>query len=328
MFICIAIKVLPLEWLLQHGKGVYSLNRLDIVNQVFILILLMGVGFFARKRNLIDDALSKGISELLIIIILPAAIISSFIMEFSKALLSHAFIVFMISIVFHIIMIGFSKIVLRRYDLHKQIILRFLTIFPNISMGMPLIYGLYGKTGIFYFSFFIIPYQILFWTYGEGLFIGKKKQISIKAQLRNPNIMAVLIGIVLFVFSIKIPFVLLESLNKVGSMVIPLGMMVIGEKIALTNFKEIIFDKDIYCCSFLRMVMAPVLMFGLVTLLQLDPLIKNICVAAEVIPTATFTVILAEKYNNNAILASKCVLASHIFSMFTIPIMLIILSFS
>jgi len=107
----------------------------------------------------------------------------------------------------------------------------------------------------------------------------------------------------------------------------PLSMMIIGEKIYSLKFKEIILDKDVYVCSFTRLIIAPIIMFIILIFFKGMPLVDNICIAAEVIPTAIVSVLFCEKYNGNTILASKCILATHILSIFTMPMILILFSY-
>lgn len=303
-------------------------NYFNIINQVGILAVIMGVGFFSRKKNLINDELSRGLSDILTNIGLPTLVVSSFIISYSQELLGSMMEILLISIIFHVVIILLSKLILSKYNIDKQKIIKFMFIFPNSgAMGVPLVYGLYGQIGVLYLSIFLIPYQILFWTYGEGLFSHEKGGISLKKYLNNPNIVAVVVGLFIFMLSIKVPFIVKQTLSDIGAITMPLSMMIIGEKITSMKFKEIIFDKDVYFCSFIRLIIAPIIMFVIISFFNGTPLIKNVCIAAEVIPTATVTVLFCEKYNYNTILASKCILATHVLSMLTIPMMLMFFKF-
>lgn len=288
----------------------------------------MGVGSFAGKKNLINTELSRGLSDILTNIALPTLVVSSFIISYSKELLGSMLEVFIISVIFHAAIILLSRFVLGKYNIDKQQIIKFMFIFPNSgAMGVPLIYGLYGQIGVLYLSIFLIPYQILFWTYGEGLFSQESSGVALKKYLNNPNIIAVVVGLFIFMLSIKVPLIIKQTLSDIGAVTMPLSMIIIGEKVASMKFKEIIFDKDVYFCSFMRLIIAPIIMFVVISLFNGIPLIKNVCIAAEVIPVATVTVLFCEKYNYDAFLASKCVLATHVLSILTIPLMLIFLRF-
>lgn len=310
-------------------KGANKLNNyFTIINQVTVLALIMGVGFFAGKKNLINDELCRGLSDIVTNIALPTLVVSSFIISYSQELLGSMLEIFLISIIFHAVIILLSKIILSKYNIDKQKIIKFMFIFPNSgAMGVPLVYGLYGQIGVLYLSVFLIPYQILFWTYGEGLFSREKSSNALIKSLSNPNIIAVVVGLFIFILSIKVPFIIKQTLSDIGAITMPLCMMIIGEKVVSMKFKEIIFDKDVYFCSFIRLIIAPIIMFVIIRFFNGAPLIKNICIAAEVIPTATVTVLFCEKYNYNTILASKCILATHVLSILTMPVMLIFLRF-
>lgn len=58
-------------------------NFSSIINQVGILALIIGIGLLARKKNLINDELSRGLSNLVVSIGLPALVIRSFIVSLS-----------------------------------------------------------------------------------------------------------------------------------------------------------------------------------------------------------------------------------------------------
>lgn len=309
-----------------------SLNQI-IINQIIILFILMAVGFYARKKMIMNDTLSKGLSNILINIALPALIISSFTFEFSKDMLKNAGLVIIFSIIIHIIIVLVSRIAFRKYDLDKKNVLNFLGVFPNAGfMGLPLIYAIYGQIGVFYASIFMVPYHILMWTYGQDIFIKSKKEAFsfklILSKFKNPAIIGVAVGLVIFIFSVTLPYVIDTSLSMLGSVTSPLAMMIVGDKIAQIKFKDIFSDKDVYYGSFIRLIIAPLITFGILKGFHIDPSIINICVAVEAIPTAITIVILPQRYDGNTIFASKCALISHILSLITIPIMLILLNVS
>ena len=147
-----------------------------IINQIIILFLLMIVGGYARKKGLLNDNLADGLSGILMYLALPALIVSSFIFEFSSYMLRNAFLVLGISVFVHAILLLLNKIAFIRYRFDKRNVLTFSGIFPNAGfMGLPLIYAIFGQIGVFYASIFMVPYQILFWTYGQEMFREKKK---------------------------------------------------------------------------------------------------------------------------------------------------------
>ena len=292
----------------------------------------MLVGFYGRKRGILNDSLSKGLSDILMNIALPAMIVASFIMDFSNTMLKNAGLIVVFSVIIHILLIIVGNITFRKYDLDKRNILVFFSVFPNAGfMGLPLIDAIYGQIGIFYASIFMVPYQFLMWTYGQGLFQKKVEDPSaygikeLLIKFKNPAIIGVMVGLIIFIFSIKVPYTIHKSISIVGGITSPLAMMIVGDKIAQIRFKELFADIDVYYGSFARSIIAPIITFIVLKSFNFDPLIINACVAIEAMPTAISVVILSEKYSGDTIFASKCVLISHLLSLITIPAMIILL---
>ena len=62
-------------------------NLLIVAKQVVILFLLMGIGFFLRRRRILDEASSKGIVDLLILFVTPTVIVEAFMRPFDPAMM-------------------------------------------------------------------------------------------------------------------------------------------------------------------------------------------------------------------------------------------------
>ncbi|MFZ5942900.1 MAG: AEC family transporter [Bacillota bacterium] len=306
------------------------MDNFTVINQVVILFMLMAVGFYAEKKDIINYELSKGLSDILINIALPALIISSFTFKFSKDMLENAGIVIIFSLFIHTIVILLSRLAFKNYAFNKRNVLNYFAVFPNAAfMGLPFIFAIYGQTGVFYASIFLVPNQVLMWTYGQGMFLKEAgEQLKLKpflTKLKNPAILGVAIGLIIFILSIKLPYTIDKTLTILGGITLPLAMMIVGEKIAKVRLKDIFSDKDVYYGSFVRLIIVPIMTFVFLRIFNVNPLIINVCVAVEVLPAATTVVILSQQYGGDSVFASKCALISHLLSIITIPIMIIFL---
>ena len=73
-----------------------------VLNTAFSMFLVIAVGYFLRKKNIIDGAFSKGLSKLVLHVTQPVLIISSMLkMKFSAENTKMVGIVFIISILIH-----------------------------------------------------------------------------------------------------------------------------------------------------------------------------------------------------------------------------------
>ncbi|MBP1764806.1 MAG: permease [Firmicutes bacterium] len=279
---------------------------------------------------MLNDTLTDGLSGILMNLALPALIVRSFIFEFSPDMLKNAALVVGLSVIVHAILLFINKIIFRKYHFDKRNVLIFSGVFPNAGfMGLPLIYAIFGQIGIFYASIFMVPYQILLWTYGQDLFRRETSNVSRFRQIlsysKNPAILAVFAGLIIFLFSIQLPYPLKTSLSLVGDLTMPLAMMVVGDKIVQIKAMDIVSDKDVYFSAIVRLILIPIVTFGVLKAFPIEETIIHVCVTVEALPPAVAGVIFAQVYEGDAVFASKCVVIQHALSLVTIPMMLILL---
>ena len=297
-----------------------------IINQVLILTLIILVGFYARKRNIINEKISKGLSDILLEITLPLLIISSFNYKFSRDMMLGSVKIFIYSFIIHIVLIFSSKIFLCRFKGDKQKILRAVMIFSNSGfMGYPVIESIYGKIGVFYTAIFNVPFNLIFFSYGAMLFSGRKDKKGVLKAFASPGNIAVYIGLIIFIFSINIPKPIYSAINMVGSMTTPLSMIIVGSMLAEQKAKEVFSEISIYYVSLLRLIAAPLISFAVLKLIHADALLIQISVMIEAMPGAVLVAVFAQKFNLDAKYASKAIFITTFLSIFTIPIVYMLL---
>jgi transposase len=152
---------------------------------------------------------------------------------------------------------------------------------------------------------------------------GKRDIKSMKKALINPGIIAVFIGLFIFIFSIKLPYPVAKTLEMFGTMTTPLSMLIIGALIANMDFKKLFSGLALYYVTAIRLIILPLLVLIAMKILGItDTMLLGTCVTTAAMPAAANTAIFAERYNGNSALASRIVAFSTIASMITIPIIL------
>ena len=203
--------------------------NVDIINQVLVLFFIMIVGYYGKKRNIINEEINRGLSQILLRITLPLLIISSFNFTYSDELVGNITVVFFVSLVMHLILIVLAKILFPKIERDKKAVLKFITVFSNSGfMGFPILLSLYGKIAVLYGSIFNINFNLFIWTYGLMLYTEKKDFDNIKKAIMNPGIVAVGIGDLRVLLSIEVPSALQGTFEMVGNMTTPISMMIIG----------------------------------------------------------------------------------------------------
>lgn len=286
---------------------------------------MMMIGVVLRVRKIITNHINKGLSNILMNLTLPFMIIYSFNFEFSREMMKNAIMIFCYSIGIHIILIVLSKLAYFKFDDSKKKIFKFATIFSNCGfVGFPIVQGIFGNIGVFYTSIFTIPFNIFMWSYGVMLFTGESDIKSIKKNLINPALICTLLGIIIFLFSIKLPEPILSTLGSIGNMTTPISMFIVGSMLADVKLKEIFRGLDIYYLNFVKLIVAPIIVYILLRLLKVDETLLYICVIMVAMPTASLIGVFSEKYNVDKLTASKCAFLTTVLSIITIPVIMAI----
>ena len=294
---------------------------LNVINQVFSLLLMMAVGALLRKRKIVNDAVLKGFSETLMFVTLPFMILYSFNFSFSRDMLANGIVMFCYSVAAHLFLILLSQLLYWKFDASKKYIFHFSTVFSNCGfIGFPLIFALYGKIGVFYTSIFVIAFNLFAFTYGIMLFTGRSSMKNMLKSLVNPPLIATFLGLLIFLFSIKLPSPILSTLETVGSMTTVLSMFIIGAMLADVSLKEVFKGLDVYYLSLIKLVVAPFLCYLLFVPFTTDTQVLAIAVILVAMPTASLGGVFAEKFNGNRAAISRCTFLTTVLSMLTIPL--------
>ncbi|WXR62359.1 AEC family transporter [Peptostreptococcaceae bacterium AGR-M142] len=308
------------------------MHLLTSFNQVLVILMLLFVGYFANKKEMIDIKTEKNLSTMVLYIFLPSMIIKAMNYKFSKELMNNSLKLLFISIIIYFIAIIFSYFIIRFVNIEekKKDIIQYILIFPNVGfMGYPIVNILYKDLGIFYTAFFNMPFNLLCWTIGIHIMsrhYKKDSKLDLKKIFLNPGFVAILIGYTLFLTGFKLPFFIDKTLSLLGPCTTPISMIVIGSSISRVDFLSIFKDKALLKISFLRLIVIPICIFIVLKLIGLKGMMLGIPTVIMAMPAAANTVIFANKFNNDDLFASKGVVLSTLISIITIPIIMSLIS--
>lgn len=305
--------------------GVLSLleNFFIIVQQVFVLFLLIGVGFVCGKKKIITSASSKQITDIVLYVVTPCVMISAFQREFSFELLGNILICALSAALIMIASIFISMLVFREKENDRKKVLQFATVFSNCGfMSLPLQKAILGNDGWFYGSIFVAVFNIIVWTYGLVSMSGDKKQLSLKKIAFNPGVVGVLIALVLFACQIKLPNIVIEPIEYLSNLNTPVPMLIIGYYLSQANLKRAFTDLGAYIAMGVRLVAIPLLALFVMSAFKVDPTIIITCVIASSAPTAATTTMFSAKFNRDVELSVSVVAATTVLSIITMPIVI------
>ena len=212
---------------------------LTILNQVFIMFLLILTGYFCHRLGLISARANKQLANLLITIVTAALIIDTYQTDFDPAAARNLLISFALS--FGILFLGVvvSLLMKRKGSEYSVPTERFGVIYSNSAyMGIPLLLATVGPTGVFYSSAFMVAFNVMTWAQGATMLTGQRSLRQVLRALVTPVTFSILISLPMFFFRIRLPQPVGDAIGYLASLLTPLSMLVSGGFIAQTNLVQ------------------------------------------------------------------------------------------
>lgn len=299
-------------------KGLFNLQ--------IMMFILMGVGFFLRKKNIITKDGRGVLTDLIIDVILPCNIITSFSIPLDKEILVSGLQILVISIVLQMFCTAISAVCYKKVPKAQRMVLQYGTVCSNAGfLGNPVAEGLYGSLGLLYASIYLIPQRIVMWSAGVSYFTeSPDRKTVIKKVLKHPCIIAVEIGMVLMLTQLQLPEFLRRSVSSLGGCTTAMTMMLIGTILADAGLKNMV-SKITLIYSVIRLILIPVAVLLACLAAHANPTAAGISVVLAAMPAGTTTAILASKYHGDEVFATQCVVFTTLLSMLFLPLWYILL---
>jgi len=292
-----------------------------VINQVFIMFLLIATGYLCNKLKLISAEVNKNLSGLVLYLISPALIISSYQIEFKAELLYGLIFSFVLALVSMILAAVLGQVLIRSKQKDDATIERFVVVYSNCGfMGIPLVNSIYGAEGVFYVTAYVTVFNLLVWTHGVMLMKGELNLKGMLTVFKAPAIIATVAGIILFVARISLPSGVLSAVNYIGNMNTPMAMIVAGATIAQTKIGKALLKPRIYYTSAIRLLLVPVVTLLLFKALPINSTIVLTIVLAAACPAAAMVTLFSLNYNKNSLYASELFAVSTLLSAITLPL--------
>ena len=302
-----------------------------LLQQMIVLFIMMFIGFYIRKKDVIDDKGSKTLSWLVINVANPALIISGSVTATEKVAVKDLLGTMVVVVVLFVGLIVLAYIIpfLMRVPKKSVGVYRVMTIFSNIGfMGFPLISALYGRKALVYAALFLIPFNLLMYTYGIMTMTPKEKKGSfgwgtIKKAF-NIGTISCVIAVIISLYHPTLPDFVVSTVTNLSNLTAPLSMMVIGTSLAFISFKDLFSDVRLLVFCVIKLLVIPIAgLFAFKCFID-SSMMLGICLVMLATPVASMTAMVAQQYEGDYPLASKGVALSTILSVITMPIVAMI----
>lgn len=306
---------------------------LSIILTLFILLIC---GFTARKLKIINNASSKGLSQLIISIGQPAMIIAALAnAKYTPENLTIAWQVTLISFAMHTLLallaFGICKLLKKNPDQIK--IFEFSLVFGNCGfIGFPILDSILGEgIGSFMGAFYVISFHLFLWTWGIIILARGREDIRMtpKKALFNYGTIPCAIGVAMYlfkpIFDVTTEFDFLgKALNYLGNLCTPISVLVTGALLATLPLGKIFTNKRIYLHSAIKLLALPVIFCFLAKLCGLSDTYLLMVVAMAGVPSAATITMLAELYDIEPAYASQTVGMTSVLSTATLPVVMLL----
>jgi predicted permease len=293
----------------------------DQMLQFFLMLLL---GFIIVKVGFLKASDSKVLSTISIYIVLPCVIVNAFQIDYNTETAMGLMLAFGAACVIHVLLLLINAVVGRVF--HLDVVEQASVIYSNAgNMIIPIVSSVLGAEWVLYSSAFVSVQIILLWTHCKSL-LCEEKQFDIKKVLKNINIWAIIVGILLFLLHIQLPSVVSSTCTSIGALMAPLGMIVMGMLLAGSDLKTVFGNFRVYIVAVLRLIVCPVVVLLAIKLSGAAAWLSNadtilfISFLACTTPASATITQMAQVYGKNANEASSVNIVTTLVCLVTMPI--------
>ena len=291
-------------------------SLMQLQGQLFLLVL---AGVFFR-RKIAGAEFSRDFSTLMVDVILPCNIVSSFQTDLTGDMAAKTLQIFLISLAGQALALILGVLLFGKKDPDRRAAMKYAMICSNSGfLGIPIAGGIWGAEGVLLASVFLIPQRIVMWTVGLGWYSRNSGKNFWKNLFTNPCMVAVMIGLVLMFTGWRLPAVLSRAIDSLSSCTSGLAMFMVGMLVAHVQRREFL-DKEVLWLTVLRLAVFPAALLLGCRLLRAEPTAAGVAVVLSAMPVGTTVALLSARYHRAEVYAADLVTVSSLISLVTIPL--------
>ncbi|PFG03347.1 AEC family transporter [Bacillus sp. es.034] len=299
---------------------------MDIFITVMLPVLLIfGFGYSIQKWKKLNIT---SVSTVALYVLIPCLVFNTI----YKAELDHTYvqmIIFSSILLASLVIINKIYARLKKHPTSVENGLILSTAFMNSgNYGAPIILFAFGEKAFALAVTFMVLQQIIMNFFGVYYAARGKDgiKVAIKSVFEMPPTYALIGALILNLSNVSVSGNLLSVIEIVGNAAIPLVMIILGMQLAnlkLGNFQW----AEISYGIMTRMILSPIIAYIItITLMDLDPLLRNVLIVASAMPSAATTVLYALQYKTEPELVSSITLVSTLVSVISITVLLNLVS--
>lgn len=293
------------------------------LNAVLPLFVVIGIGYFLRKYNVLSKQTFKELNKLTFSLLLPLHIVKQLM---NATFQSDTFNILYIGLLI-ILMIGSYVILMKVVNLfekenhRKGVFVQGIIRSNFIIIAFPIITNLFGEQAVplaslllFVSMIFLNPMAVMSLSYYQ------KQRPNLNQLLKNiilnPLVVATLIGVTLMFFNVNLPMMITKPLDMVSGLGTPIALLSLGGLLEVSSIKHNL--KSLFNVLLIKLILIPlivILVFPIFDFSRLEIMSAIIFFGA---PTAVTTYPMADAMGADGEFAQHIVLLSTLMSAITL----------
>lgn len=304
-------------------------NFLLSIQAVLPMFLIMAMGIYIRKARMITEEQVKVFNKVIFKICFPCLMFSNIygknISGANVRVLGYTLMGVLIIYVLATMLVCFVE----KNNKSRGAMIQAIYRSNVVIMGMSMVQNIFGNdvdisvTAIL--ITIVVPVYNILAVITLEVYRGEKPNAMqiLKSIFKNPIIVGALVGIVAVLLRIRIPEFITGTITSVSNSASPMALLMLG---ASFNIKSLSANKrNLIICVIGRLIGAPLI--GVILLCMAGirgiPLITAVAIFASPVSVTSYT--MAQQMDSDSELAADCVIASSIFSCFTMFLWVFIL---
>lgn len=302
------------------GEG-RNMPMLIVIEQLAVLYIFMALGYAFGKIKKSNSEHGGLLSFIIVNLCLPSKIFNSFSKNFTVPYIKENYKLILLGFGLLVLLVAFSFFaakLLTKNPYERRIYRYSLTISNNAYIGYVLVEEALGLSGLTSMICFSIPFVLYTYSLGYMLITGAEGSLK---KCANPMTASIVLGIIVGLSGLQLPGVISKVITTASACAGPLGMILVGLTLSAFPIKELLLDRKAYIVTALRLLVIPLMVYGLCRAFSLEyAMLYAIIVAC--MPCGLNTIIFPRLIGEDCTVGARLALISNALSVLTLPVWL------